>query len=735
MRIRFTVLFICLSIVSNFYIASYPQEKLSKPQVDSLINLGKNHLEKKEWTGALGDFGDVLDEYPNNIAANYYFAITQRETGKFRFPVERILRWNNAEKHFKLVIKLDSSFKDIYYQYAILELYRENYFKAIKLAQRELSINGSQDNVLKGIFHLYDVMLYHENNSDAEKWLKSKHTVYNQYFLGELYRQNGKFEKADSIFHLIIRGHKNIPLVPVYLSLVRLYVQTNQPEKADKTYWKAVNSISNFLGANFLLNDFIYIINSNEYKILGNPISLSDFKKSMKIFWMTRNPLPSLPYNMGLIENYRRLIYAEKNFRYDGFKHTGFRYNPLDVIKFPPWYYKNNKFNDKGIIYIRFGEPDEKLVTVPGAEMGNYNNSDIETNESWLYRQTKRLPQRIFFFTINKNAPPNYWTLVPGFTDPRILRNLVSWDPRFFHVSQNSNTWSDLLKEGVKSIETGLNSDRFIWPDKLKPLDAYYSVGWFKKNEKQDLFRLAFAVNTDELFKGLNNGDSLSVEASISVYDSLMHPVFNKNKEYKIHSNSDSHIYKDLFIDNFEFPLDFQRYNISFDISIPKENRLFGSRFVQRIPNLYNNKLACSSIIQAFKISPGENPGLRNLKNIKIIQNPTLQFDKLDNVYTYYEIYNLAMDKNGQSNYTVNYNLRREGQTKSVWDFLSGLFGTKTKYNLTIKDTYSDTTKNVFNYIAFDISQLKSGLYKLKITIKDNINGEKASTSTKLVVK
>ncbi len=732
-KITSILTFCCILIAYSSTI--YCQEKLSKTQADSLLKLGKSHLDKEEWTSSLGCFGDVLDDYPDYIAANYYYGITQREAGKFRFPVERILRWNSAEKHFKHVIKLDSAFKDVYYQYALLELYRENYFESILLAQRQLAINRAQDNVLKGIFHLYDVMLHHEDSKEAGKWLNSRHTVYDLYFLGELYRRNGKFNKADSIYQSVINSPEKISLIPVYLSLVRLYVQTNQPEKAYKIYWKAVNSISSFLDGNLLLNDYTYIMNKREYRILENPISLNKFKKSMKIFWLSRNPLPSLPYNMALIEHYRRLIYAEKNFWYDGFRHVEYRDNNLDVIKFPAWYYKNNKFNDKGIIYIRFGEPDDKSVTMPSLDMSKFGGGDVVTNESWLYKQTSRSPQRIFFFTVNKNAPPNYWTLVPGFTDSRILHNLVIWDQRFFQLSQNGNTFSDLMKEGVETVETGLNSDRFIWPKELKPLNAFYSISHFKQNKNQDLMNLAFAVSTDELFKGLNDGNTLSFDASITIFDSLMQPVFKKNRNYTIVGKADPKIYRDLFIDKFEFPLSFHRYNISFDINIPKEKRLFGARFVQTVPDLYNDTLACSSLEQAFNITRESKPGLRDRHHIKIIQNPTLEFDKTDNVFSYYEIYNLALNKNKQAHYTVNFNLQRESKSKDVWDFLSGLFGTAAKYNITIKSSYTDTTKNVNNYIAFDISKLKSGPYQLRLNIKDNVSGKETSTTSDLIIK
>ena len=170
------------------------------------------------------------------------------------------------------------------------------------------------------------------------------------------------------------------------------------------------------------------------------------------------------------------------------------------------------------------------------------------------------------------------------------------------------------------------------------------------------------------------------------------------------------------------------------DIRVPAENRLFGYNFRYTL-NDFNDTLSCSSLEQAYKITPNNNSNERGKENVTIIPNPTLTFDKSENVYTYYEIYNLSYGHDEHTNYSVSFDIQKKDNSKSIWDFFSGLFGTSKAYNISIKNNYNGSRKNVSNYLAFDISELKSGDYKMTLTVKDNVSNKQTSTSSDLIVK
>ncbi len=733
-KFLFTPIFIIISLS-----ISYSQQNISKTENDSIIAKGKTEVINKEWGDVIDTFGDLLDKDPDNIIANYYYAIAQREDGVAKNPVERIIRWNAAERHFKKVIALDSTFLDTFYQFAVLQSYRDNYIEAAELARHQMKINNLQEQAALGIFHIYDVMLANENSDDAENFLKHEKSDYDKYFLGEFYRRKDELGKAEAIFNQLISEKPNMPLIPVYLSLVKLYIQQNRFEEANKTYWTAVDAVTHKVEAALLLKDFELILNERQYKILSSSLPLTQLKKVMRIFWLEKNPLPSLPYNIRLIEHYQRLMYAEKNYRFDGFRLSIYDANKLDLIRHPPWYYLNDDFNDMGYIYIRFGKPDEVSTTLQGLSNTPPDISGVlpsigQPNMAWLYRQTQRHPRMVFYFMIDKDAPPGYWTLVPMILDPYVLNDLVTWDPRYHNVNPlYRDTWNKLVTEGVKTAELGLATDNFKWPKEIKPLDAKIVVNQFRADEHSNLFSLDYAVPLDELSAGLNDKDSLSLKVDVSVYDSTMNLLMKKDDNFKL-TSSNKHIYKSLFINGNKLFLKRQKYIISMDIRVPSENRLFGYYFNYDLSN-FNDSLSCSSLEQAFKITPNNNPDERDRDNITILPNPTLKFDKSENVYTYYEIYNLSYDNNGRTNYSVNFDIRRKDNSKSIWDFFTGLFGKSDVYNISIMNNYNGNTKNVSNYLAFNISELKSGNYEMILTIKDNVSNKNTSTSSDLIVK
>ncbi len=695
---------------------SLSQKKLQQSKIDSLVTTGCDLINQKEWGEALDIFDDILDKEPDNLSANYYYAIAQREKAVAADPISRIFRWNSSEKHFEHIIELDSSFKDVFYQLALLGLYRGNYFDAIKLTERQLRVNNNLDNVRAGIFHLYNVLLHHESKDDTEEFLRLLHSDFADYFLGEIFRREGSFDEAEEIFDSVIARNK-IPLIPVYLSLVKLYVQEDKPQKAAENYWAAVNYVADTVNGNLLMNDLVYLFNENDYQIYKTLKSAEDIKQFVKSFWFGRNPYPSMPYNLYLIEQYKRIIYAEENFWYDGFRMKIYDPNKLDVINHPPWYELNNKYNDQGIVYLRFGEPDGISEPV------NSSRSEVI---SWLYNESAKNSKMIFHFKKDLNTPVNYWKLVPGFTEKFITERLAVWDARYHDLDPNSNTFSDILREGVKTAETGLTTDRFTWPENLKMLDASFSVSQFKDVSYISFLELAFAFPAAVLRENSLSGINLNFESAITIYDSNVKPVFHMVKHYDKDSALSVNVFNNLFIDKYEIPLKAGVYFISFDIYLPDQKKVFAVKFKQELQNFEDGKFQCSSLETAFDISSIYNPASRDRKLLKIIPNPSGEFNQKNNVFVYYEIYNLKKGKDGLFHYTINVNIERKESGNFIWNFISGIFSSK-KYSLSIKDSYMDTSANVTNFQAFDMSQLEPGEYVMKLEIKDDAGEETTS--------
>jgi len=112
-----------------------------KNNIHALIGMGRVEMLRKKWGKAENWFDKVIKQDPNNLFANYYIGICKREIGTNRVLLQRLLAWRGSQKHFNRVIEVDSSFIDAIYQLAILERYRDHYYKAIVMTHKQLKKN------------------------------------------------------------------------------------------------------------------------------------------------------------------------------------------------------------------------------------------------------------------------------------------------------------------------------------------------------------------------------------------------------------------------------------------------------------------------------------------------------------------------------------------------------------------------------------------------------------------
>ena len=695
-------------------------------EIDSLASMGLSIMESEKWDDAMGWLELSLRNAPDHLPANYGYAICKREMGRNMAVLGRSGEWTAAQKHFERIIDLDSTYLDVFYQYALLEYYRENYSESIKLAYRQLLANPSAHSGQIGIFRLYYQVLGRMPAEEAESLLKSRETKYDMYFQGELYRLQNDYSRADSVLHRILEEPGDFPVQPVYLSLVKVYIQQNEVERAEESYWKAVDSIKNRLEADLLLEDFMYIVNEKEYSLLKENLSLESLPRTLRIFWLRRNPLPSMPNNSRLIEHYRRIVYSENEFIYDGFRHKKYKADVSYEFRFPPWYYENYRFNDMGLIYIRFGGPDDRAFArarnpVAG-NLGRHFYGSIPPNMSWLYYEHDDQPSMIFHFYVPEGAPPGYWTLVPGFGMREIMESISTWP---------ISTTEDYTMARVADVNRAMQNDRHTWPKETEALDVDYTTARFRETKELDLVQLAYAIPLSSLRDGGEEQNDIHLEVGVAVLGSDADTVYSELRNVDLENISDDRIWNDLFIDEIELPLALERYNVSMHTRIKETHKLNGWRWVCDPGDLVRDRLACSTLKLAFDIRPTSETNRRDRGVLRIIPNPTKTFDRKEPVFVYYEIYNLTYSDQAITDYTVNFMLRKAGK-KGIVKRIKGLFGSGQEYQISVESSQSSTSRTVTDYISFDMSKARKGKYELTLEIRDNVSGEEASVVTDL---
>ncbi len=118
----------------------------------------------------------------------------------------------------------------------------------------------------------------------------------------------------------------------------------------------------------WLDQDVVYIITDEEKKAFKGLQTDDEREQFIEQFWLRRDPTPDTEENEYREEHYRRIAYANDNF----------------ASGIPGWK------SDRGMIYIKYGPPDERDQHNGGTETRSFQEGGGETSmfpyEQWRYR-------------------------------------------------------------------------------------------------------------------------------------------------------------------------------------------------------------------------------------------------------------------------------------------------------------------------------------------------------------
>ena len=695
--------------------------------------MGYIYFVKKEYGEAKDWYVEALDLDPNDIFIHYQLGICDRERAKYKDPISKWLIWKASKKHFLRVIQIDSTYKEIYNEYANLKFLQKNYIEAIDLCLKQLVINPESRKASADIFKFYDFFLIYTNPdladssimgiSDQITWLKNRHSKYDTYFLGEKYRRTGHFSKADSVFRKLLKRNLPFSKTPVYLSHIRLLYETDKPIVAEKVYWQCLKNVKYFKDLTFLYDDNKYIMSDSDLQVqLPN---LKAIKKYYRHFWNKNDPYPGSEYNLRLEEHYKRLIYAEKYFRYDGPRLEINNPDRQRALIFPTIYYRNSHFNDKGLVYIRYGFPDEKALSM---------GPDFPSNESWLYQPTNFNKKLIFHFEIHEQAHPNDWRLVSVPSTQDMIESRLGWDNKLdqYYMArtdlelQSARTEAEMNSRVI--IEKAMSDERPAIISNSRFIPLYITAGTFLDNAGESYLEVFSATPLKEMFEGESNPDSCYFEMGIAIQDTLWNNISKKTENIAICKEDSVQFYDGYYINRFKVYPKNDLFYLAIHVKDMKDQSLSGAKvkFQSRVISDY---LSMSDIITAYEIEPIQKITKFSHKGLNIIPNPTMKFDKKIPIYFYYEIYNLDMEENS-TDYTIEKTIEPVSLNKNIFQKFIGLFKKSSIQKISIRNEMKSDEKNSNEYMAFDFSDKSAGKYKITIQIEDNLSGNSCEASS-----
>lgn len=716
---------------------------LDQRYLPAYLGLVRLAMARENWRQASEWAGKALQIDSSSLAARYFLAISERERAQYQTPFQATHR-REARRHFEWILARDSLYRDVLYQYALLYRQDSNYAKAIALAEAQVRLRPELDEPAIGLFRIYHSFLNHTHLDEAGRWLATHPTDYARFFEAERLRRKGALQKADAAFAALARPEFAWPPQAILLARARIWTALNQPDSVQALIDRAIALIDRPLGAHFIFEDCKYIFTAQELETYRRLQTPSEYQAFFRAFWERRDPMPGRPVNLRLIEHYRRLLVAERDYAYDGprlWHNDPDKFGELDL---PATYALNREFNDKGLIYLRHGAPDERIVTVRG-EINTFRAGSVSRerefsmgwipNESWRYYN----PRMDFHFVIDEGATGNNWRLTPVLTNAQMIEDREIWGPPYSRIMSTLRTkWeveaglrppqptalelSELREEMVAqsqaTYQQGLTSDRYQWPRNLVvlPLEALPLA--FRGDSGYTRIEVYYALPAAPFREvtGKSGGYTLA-ELGFAVHDSAWQPLVAQAQRRNIPILPDPTAAINDFV---AVALRPGTYQATLHGRSLEAERLQGSvRFPLRVPDFSGPGLHMSDLLPAWRMEPSSGQSRFDRNGWHLWPNPLRRFSVRQPVFLYFEIYGLKLNGQQRTRYTVEYTLR---PTKARKKFL-GLFGGDDRPVLRLKSTHEDTRTDLAEHAELDVRQVEPGAYLLEVRVTDEHSG------------
>ena len=670
----------------------------------ALLGLGKARLMERDWGGAASAFADLLEADTANIESQYYLGVCHRELGTTKASLLRKWEWNTAEEFFQAVIDRDSLYRDVFYQLALLQRYRGKFPDAVALGHRQLDLTPDVEEARIGLFKLYKSFVT-DDRPAAIDWLRGQHTTIAEYFLAEALRRQGELDAAESSLRGLLYQSKFPLAQPVYLSLARIAVERGEPQAVEGYYLRAIDELLSPLGAKILFEDIKYLLSDSE---LAEYLSLATVRQMAAFFrgfWAVRNP-SATSGNARISEHYRRLVRAEQDFEYTGFRTEFTNPDRMKYLRFPAAYFLNEEYNDKGLIFIRHGQPDNILRSLGSTE---------GSSESWLYESTGESPRRIFHFF---NAKGNVWRLSPYPQDPSMIANLATWDPRFADLaSQNTaremKIRDELIAEEQTAVEEALATDNHTWTREVVIFTVSHSIEAFRSTEGRALLDISYAIPLSAIARQVaSERTSVPTEIGIAIRDlegrigivradTVAFPIEERGLQ----------VYTSLY----RYRVPPGEYSIAMHVR-PLGTNLYSSWNVRKtVPSFVGPDVTTSDV--QFLL-PSTVPSALEFDGIKVAPNPYRQHPVDRPLYVYLQIYHLQRDQDSTSAYDVRFLAEPAAEQGSPGEVSS-------RHTQEIGSAIDISTEEFAAlFKKLDISGLSPGRYTLIVSVTDRRSGK-----------
>jgi len=696
---------------------------------------------------AVSELKDVIKRTNRNAAAYNLL-------GEIYVELENYEYYKLADRAFDMALRIEPDHPVYLSNYGNLKIKMKEYSRAERLFNRAIKKAPDYYGGYHGIANLYvdtgsDRYLY-----KVEDFLSGKidTTTSYEYLLdhGRILTRKEKTNEALEIFTRMANMFPDDPLVK--LSLSDLYRKIQDFERASHFYLTGLKDLKNEkeLEKRYTFMKDLFTADERSYY---KSLSLKEKVNYLLDFWKKNDPNLMTELNERLVEHFKRVEYALTFYRAGVF----------------PGY------DDRGMIYIRYGPPDSKFVSSAGNNVtfqgfGQMGVIQTRPNESWVYNSLHTYLSFDFveygnFYKLAHdlrdaivNVPNVYMQMIATWDlnvlDPKLIaakdlyRERSSLSPHYarlgyfdfsgpsqlYNFVQSSNDFTSMQRQARDDVPTEVFKPEFDF----RPINVAISYAQFRgKENKTDLeIYLGIYANEDDFL--FEEGKKIApYNNKIVLLDSSFNRTENTKKEYSITLSPEANTNNIVGIFQEDLSLLPGKKNIGLQIDSDKNKRGGIYSINLELKDFTKEKLMVSDIQFSDYIVPVNSEEIASKHGLKINVYPFKSISKRKPIYAYYEIYNLTFDKNGKSRYQIEYSVRQtntEGNliTRGIKGVINLFGGDQEKISTSYSRTGDSTT--AYEYIRFNMEEISEGSALLVVTITDLNSGSQAVSEKEFII-
>lgn len=522
-----------------------------------------------------------------------------------------------------------------------------------------------------------------EDFNKAESYLKNTLSVDSLNYsantrLALLYESINKNEEAYFYLNRLMECYPDS--FNVYLNAGLVLYKLSKIEEANKCFLTAFGLMPEEEKNEFTYSSVVKLLEPVIDSKLGS-YSRYEIEDILDYYWNTSDPLLLTDYNERLIEHYARLVYSN--------------------LRFTPRNQKRGWKTDRGEVVLRYGKPENFMRIRPNVDWGAFN---VKT-EVWHYKNMT------LGFT-DTYSSGEYVFNIPSSPEDRVKTQFAGDTYSFINEFKREHHQLYVPKYEGPSFNVELNSVQFRNEKNKYKTDVYIS------------YSMPDTVNAGHTYGAF-------------LFDKYFEKIVDERKKIP---ESGMRKMKSGIINKVSItsaPVD---GNLAFEILRDEDKGVSSNHGTYKVKDFSSNKLLISDLLLASETEFEKGSiSFIERKNINLLPNPSNEFGKQDDIFIYFEVYNLAKGVNDYE-FDQTFTLKNQDDEKftvgkvigSVLNFV-GL--QDNEESISVSSTIKSNERDTDIYLQLDLSSYKQGDYELIVKLTDKNSGQSVETKSKLVIK